>query len=338
MLPTGITSRYSSGRSIELLPSGIPSLDSTLGGGYPLGSIVLLLEDELGVYSDMFFKAYLSQGITNGDTIFVGSPHCCNSSFLSTLPGLDVQSGNLKDDAKNYEPMTIAWRYSSSTSSIRDTNKHLALSNNFSFAKRISTDTLIQENVVKFDPADRKTDELETLDCLLEEISSLSSKQAMNNAKSGQKVHLRIGLHGLGSVLWRTEEVRITQFLVKLRWLTAQFPASVLVTVPPDVLSLKTVSRCRQICDVVFSLLAIDPAANPLYSEYNGLLKLWKISPINCLAPIVEVSDDWAFKLLKKRLLVERLTLPPEMDSSTQREQVNDVPNLCGSLNKALDF
>ncbi|KAF6209613.1 hypothetical protein GE061_015361 [Apolygus lucorum] len=180
------------GRSIELIASGIPSLDTVLGGGLPLGSIVLLTEDELGTYSDMFLKTYLAQGLVHGDTVFLATPETNVKAFCECLPA----------------------------------------------------------------PMESHADEL----------------------------------------------------------------------ADP-----KIVSRCYQLSDIVFGLVAIDSTSNPLYSEYTGLFQLHKISPVNSLTPLAEVSDDWAFKLIKKRLLIERLTLPPELDT-VLRKLSSDASSLPPNL------
>lgn len=334
-MQANIKSRFSSGRSIELIPSGIPSLDTTLGGGYPLGSIVLISEDDLGAYSDLFFKAYFSQGLVNDDTVFLASTDGRTASFFDSLP--DVQDGLPSDDSIRNEPMTIAWRYGSSTTSIRESPKQLSLSNNFTFGKRIPADRLKGKCILEWYPGESPNPS-STFDDLLKCIKEHAVDHLAKVQKSGKKSHLRIGLHHLGSALWLESQEQVPSLLFKLRCLIAHYPASVVVTLPPDVFkNPKIVSRCHQLSDIVFGLEAIDAAADPMYSEYNGLIQLIKISPINSLTPLAEITDDWAFKLLKKRLLVERLTLPPELDTSTQREQTKDVP-LCGSLQKTLDF
>uniref|UniRef100_A0A146LQU5 Elongator complex protein 4 n=1 Tax=Lygus hesperus TaxID=30085 RepID=A0A146LQU5_LYGHE len=334
-MQANITSRYSSGRSIELIASGIPSLDTVLGGGLPLGSIVLLTEDELGIYSDMFLKTYLAQGLVHGDAVFLATPDSNVKTFFESLPA-PMESHADEPTVKNTgEPMTIAWRYGNSNS-LRDNSKQLSLSNNFTFGKRISPELLNDENIHKFSTSDSEIKDV--LETLLQDIQSLARDHNSKVQKSAKRQHLRICLHHLGSFLWCAVQEAIPKFLFKLRCIVAQYPASVIVTLPAMVFhDRKIVSRCCQVSDVVFGLVAIDPTSNPLYSEYTGLFQLHKISPVNSMTPLAEVSDDWAFKLIKKRLLIERLTLPPELDTSTQREQVKDIPS-CGSLKKTLDF
>ena len=51
--------------------SGNPSLDALIGGGFPIGSIVLLLEDSFSHYYSHFIKTYLAEGIVNEHKVLI---------------------------------------------------------------------------------------------------------------------------------------------------------------------------------------------------------------------------------------------------------------------------
>uniref|UniRef100_A0A8B9SC37 Elongator complex protein 4 n=1 Tax=Apteryx owenii TaxID=8824 RepID=A0A8B9SC37_APTOW len=56
-----------------LLSSGLPSLDSVLGGGLAVGTLLLIEEDKFGVYSNLLFKYFLAEGVVSGHELFVAS-------------------------------------------------------------------------------------------------------------------------------------------------------------------------------------------------------------------------------------------------------------------------
>jgi elongator complex protein 4 len=76
---------------------------------------------------------------------------------------------------------------------------------------------------------------------------------------------------------------------------------------------------------------------NPAFKEYNGLLNIRKIAAVNTLAPFTPETRDLAFKLRRKKFIIEKLHLPPELqEASEQQREINDiVPSLsCGSASR----
>lgn len=87
------------------------------------------------------------------------------------------------------------------------------------------------------------------------------------------------------------------------------------------------------------SFAGSDKETNPVFKEYNGLFFIRKISALNALAAHTPETYDLAFKLRRKRFVIEKLHLPPELQESEQREQ-DDEPILtamgCASNKKHL--
>lgn len=103
--------------------------------------------------------------------------------------------------------------------------------------------------------------------------------------------------------------------------------------------------RVRNIVDFAIELESFagtEREANPLFKEYHGLFHIRKLCALNALAAHTPETHDLAFKLRRKRFVIEKLHLPPELQDSEQREQ-DDSPILssmsCGSSTKhRLDF
>jgi elongator complex protein 4 len=47
------------------ISSGNTTLDTVIGGGFPIGSIILLFEDSYSHYYSHFLKTYIGEGIVN---------------------------------------------------------------------------------------------------------------------------------------------------------------------------------------------------------------------------------------------------------------------------------
>ena len=69
-LPTNIPGVSPSLHSNQLLTStGTPHLDSLLGGGLPLGSLLLLQEDSGGSYGKLLVRYFLSEGLVHNHAL-----------------------------------------------------------------------------------------------------------------------------------------------------------------------------------------------------------------------------------------------------------------------------
>lgn len=103
--------------------------------------------------------------------------------------------------------------------------------------------------------------------------------------------------------------------------------------------------RIRNLVDFSIELESFagsDKETNPIFKEYHGLLHIKKLMALNALAAHSPETYDLAFKLRRKRFVIEKLHLPPELQESEQREQQDNEHILsslsCGSTKNILDF
>jgi elongator complex protein 4 len=54
-----------------LTPIGIPSIDSFIGGGLPVGGVCLIGQDQLNFYTDIISRCFIAEGVTYKHSIFV---------------------------------------------------------------------------------------------------------------------------------------------------------------------------------------------------------------------------------------------------------------------------
>jgi elongator complex protein 4 len=118
-LPSG--SRLSAYNGQLLVSTGVPSLDDILGGGQPVGTIMLIKEDKTTTYAHLLLKYYIAQGIASGHHIAATSRDEDAEEMLKTLMWLSSSDAHDDDDdektkaarsnAEN-DRMKIAWRYS----------------------------------------------------------------------------------------------------------------------------------------------------------------------------------------------------------------------------------
>lgn len=116
-LPSG--SRLSAYNGQLLISTGVPSLDDILGGGQPVGTIMLIKEDRATTYAQLLLKYFIAQGIASGHQCAVASRDEDPEEMLKTLMWLsnsekDDDDDNIKSSQAegDSDRMKIAWRYS----------------------------------------------------------------------------------------------------------------------------------------------------------------------------------------------------------------------------------
>ena len=57
-----------------LTPIGIPSIDSFIGGGLPVGSVILIGQDKHNSYSDIVARCFIAEGVVHKHSVYVADP------------------------------------------------------------------------------------------------------------------------------------------------------------------------------------------------------------------------------------------------------------------------
>lgn len=73
-------------------------------------------------------------------------------------------------------------------------------------------------------------------------------------------------------------------------------------------------AQIRNLVDYSVQLEAFagsDKETNPIFKEYHGLLNINKISALNTLNAFTPETTDLAFKLRRRKFVIEKLHLPP---------------------------
>ena len=174
--PTG--TRISTSNGQTLTSTGVASFDDMLGGGLPLGSVLLVKEDRFTKYAQLLLKYYLAQGVALGHecslTHFDGAPEEMMNDLMGVVE--NKASTTVEEDDQDFvsgmvgvaggrvmgalrktdDRMKIAWRYqglntfssaiSSGTSTSLRTYCH-----NFDLTKRIAPKLLESIRVSLFD-------------------------------------------------------------------------------------------------------------------------------------------------------------------------------------------
>ncbi|CDS09138.1 hypothetical protein LRAMOSA10498 [Lichtheimia ramosa] len=120
-LPPG--SRLSAYNGALLISTGVPSLDDILGGGLPVGTVLLIKEDRATTYAQLLLKYFMAQGIASGHQCALASLDEDANELLRNLMWLatsdtdvdDHEEGSKLAGGRNArtgdDRLKIAWRY-----------------------------------------------------------------------------------------------------------------------------------------------------------------------------------------------------------------------------------
>ncbi|ALC41122.1 CG6907, partial [Drosophila busckii] len=134
-----------------------------------------------------------------------------------------------------------------------------------------------------------------------------------------QKSLCRVCLTSLGSPLWYDDHFAedLLKFLTILRASIRSCTAVCFITMPMHLIAkydASLVAKIRQLVDYAIELESFagsERETHAAFKEYSGLLHLRKMSAINTLAVHMPETTDLAFKLRRKKFVIEKLHLPP---------------------------
>lgn len=330
-------SRPSVHNSQLLLSTGMPSLDHLLGGGLPVGSLLLLEQDRHDVYSKLFLKYYLAEGVMSGHHLTLASLDESPRSIMGSLPAsadsdVDDEGANA---AAGSDKMTIAWRYQSQSAqrSSLPTNR---FGHSFDLTGTMDAALVSAADVCLFDGADGSNGKDGGYYWgLLKRIEQRIVDKGLSTSNNKAKANvMRVAVHSLASPLWGWEFShherenkwhQLTTFLFMLRALMRSSFSVCLVTVPTHLfVDPALLLRLQTLADFVVRLESFqgsEKETNPVFKDYHGLFHVVKLAAINSLVPPQLDATDWVFKLRRRRMVIEKLHLPPELSDTVSRSQ-----------------
>ncbi|CAH1285118.1 unnamed protein product [Diabrotica balteata] len=350
---------YSSQNGHLLVSSGIPSLDTLLGGGIPVGTVVLIEEDFHGSYSKIVLKYFLAEGIVSNHSTLVASQDVNPSNIIKELPAVidsDLEPERVLQSPGISDKMKIAFRYQNlpTRDSARHHVKHIGhiydLSKNMSFSD-IENSDICYWTGQRIENGSR-TYSNPAYNALLKSIrNKIKDGKFFLKDSPEKRTVLRIGVHSLGSPMWLPHRKSLhsidstrdlDKFIFCLRALVRSAYAVAVVTIPTHLYHEISLDRCIHSSDIAMRLQAFSGTElenNQSLAEYHGFFYLTKLAAINSLASRHPGSMEYAFKLRRKKFSIDVLHLPPDIqeNNDTKRHNIPQFGCATGGM-KNLDF
>lgn len=337
-------------------PTGIPSLDTLLGGGIAQNTVLLLKSDRWSQYATTLLRIMLANALALKQPLFVVSLDLKAEDIVRALPlastveNVPFIASNSQTNAQNAK-MSIAWRYNS-----LPTKTEPVTASVFDLTKTIDPEILKTADIAIFD---RTTTEplINIEQQILEAVEARLKDAAFDPlVHHSQKKTLLIAIHSFCSPAWDSvSQTQIAVFLHKLRLLVRTRNAICVITIPAHLYKdfygvhiHPYIRRIEHQCDAVIEVESFTGSArsfDPLItSDYHGLIHPVKLFTINSLVESSKLSNvdlhAMGFKVRRKRFGIETFQLPPENEDSNAKQSTDLPKNSCssGSSLSYLDF
>ncbi|KAF8377411.1 hypothetical protein HHK36_030788 [Tetracentron sinense] len=326
--------------------SGIPDLDKILGGGFPLGSIVMVMEDAEAPHHMLLLRNFMSQGLVHNQPLFYASPSREPRAFLGTLPSPISSKDNkgLDSDSEQEKGLRIAWQYK------KYFGEHQQNFENHKGNK--------QEYCNDFDlrkPLERQLLSKQRIDCVSTQDSpNLTHFRDRCSTFLAQLRRNDDGVACVGRIAiqsfcapqcgYSDMEWEVLSFIRSLKSMIQSSNAVAIITFPPSVLSPSFSKRWQHLADTLLSVKAIPDEDKELaklltgYQDMIGLLHVHKVARINTQVPVILEATTYSIKLQKRKSLVlERLNQAP-VDGSSGSSYAKSASCSGSSKGGSLDF
>jgi len=311
--------------------TGTPDLDVLLGGGLPIGTVLLVQEDFSGNYAKLLLKYFLAEGVVHGHHIHATSLNNDPLSIVNSLPSFELKSHAGSENSKaNDEQMKIAWRYQNLP---QDGARDGGARHTFNLLKSIPSDIIAKGGVTTCGAETLVDDEKNSYSKLIENLHETAVKGGFiidPNVKKEQNNLLRIGIQSLGNILWGDANNQIKQlsvFLLSLKALLRSCFGLAVISVPRHICSNELINNRLVACsDYVIDLESFEsnPSVHAVFKDYHGLLHINKLPSLASLAPphhLIRDPSQLVFKSKRTKFLIEKFHLPPDLSETVSRDQ-----------------
>ncbi|KAJ3679139.1 hypothetical protein LUZ60_017150 [Juncus effusus] len=332
------------------ISSGIPDLDRILGGGFLIGSIVMVMEDSDAPHHLLLLRNFMSQGIVHGQSLLFAGPTREPRAFLGTLPAVLSKDKNVLRkndlDPQDKEGLRIAWQYKkyfgeqNSPDSINRDSKQ-DYSSNFDLRKSLERHLINSPNIECIN-----TQDLYDLLQLENQCSSFLSKLSRKNLEDKSNLNAgRIAIQSLSAPQcgYFEKDWEILSFIKSLKANLRSSNSVALITFPNSILSNSISKRWQHLADTLLSVRAIPDEDKDLaklltgYQDMLGFLHVHKVAQFNTQVPVILDASTYSIKLEKRKsLILEKLNQAP-IDGSSGASYAT-AGSCSSSKGSALDF
>lgn len=286
-----------------------------------MGSIVLIEEDRFCNYSRVLSKYFLAEAVVKKHGIFFASLEDRPSQFLHAVPRPVKEAETTKETTDNND-MRIAFMYNQ----LPKVDSEIPASSNSATNYDLST-SITDKELSALDITYH-----EEKDHLIPSLKNVAKQEIYSKRESAQEHNLlRICINSYGSPLWYSDANfgrSLLTTLVELKAIMRNIYGVCFITIPWRLLyhfDSHLMDHIRNLVDIsieIESFAASEKETNPVFKDYHGLLHIRKLNALDTFAAFCPETLDLAFKLKRKRFVIEKLHLPPELENEESQAKL----------------
>eukprot|EP01132_Coremiostelium_polycephalum_P007727 gene7727-9503_t len=330
-----------------LTSTGLQDLDDILGGGVPVGSILMIEEDINSSYYMFLLKYFLAEGVLQQHGVFFTSLLGLDPfEVLNKLPARITREEEIeheKSESTAENDLKIAWRYKQYIDAEQSKQQQQQQQQNnychsYDFTRKMNTQSMNPDHIhTMTHSSTSQVSSSSPYRGLFLELQNLVYKYNAEAANSPDSTRvLRLSIQSLSSPLWSGDEEGVIEFLHALRGLLRSSVSVCVLTVPTYIYSSSFVKKLSHLCDTVVSINSFTGLGGEVpdqFADYLGLFNIKKIARLNTLS--LSFHPDvltYVFKMKRRKMCIETIHLQPEhsragdtVDNNNKQQQKQDI-------------
>ena len=303
--------------------------------GLSIGTIVLLIEDSPTKLYEYVIKYMISEGLVNNQKVFYLHSNPKSLDLLSSLPykssAVDSILNSKKGSDNKSGEMKIAWRYEN----IKYANVLEELAKNssyiFDLSRQLQDEYINDHSLIKV-----QIDSSDNLDIVFKQIneniikrySDLYGKIEEEENKIIVKFIVPNLLDNFLGTYSSINENQLKTQLQVMKNLARSMNGIIVLTISSESLAISQYfSLFKYFSDYVFSIKSFLLDTQKL-EDYDGLITINKMPRLLSLKAVELETDTYGLILEKKKLIIEKIDIGPEIDRNTkvkEKDKSNEI-------------
>lgn len=294
-----------------------------LGGGFSLGSLVLVMEDPEAPHHMLLLRNFMSQGIVHKQPLLYASPERAPRVFLGTLPcPMSSKDEKFRErDPEQDKGLRIAWQYKKyigEQDSESQQGGKAEYCNDFDLRKPLERHLLAGQRVDCISIHD-----FPNLDPLRQCCSNFLAQFPRCDGNMTYPGRIAIQSLCAPQCEFSNNEWDILSFIRSLKCMIRSSKTVAIITVPSSLISPTFSKRLQHLADTLISVRPIPDEDKELaklltgYKDMLGLLNIHKVARTNTQVPLILEATTFSIKLHKRRSLVLECLNQAPVDGSS---------------------
>lgn len=312
------------------LPTGNPFFDKILSGGFNIGHLILIIEDEPTNLYHNVLKYNIAEGCVNGHKIlFYHTNHSIHNHVISNLPYQSTQIESILNSKTKEatDEMKIAWRYENITYSnlISDITKSMTYI--FDLSRKLQPN-FIDKNPIESKLIKEPKSFSQFVQCLSNDYQNYSAKFTEEDCDKYARVIYPNAFEHYSNDINIDEYNEIKTNLLCLKAIGRCLNGTILLTISQSLMNDNRLlfNLLLNAFDYVLSIKSLSNVSDKdKVGDYDAILQFIKTPSVCTMRPFQIETDIFGILRDKRKIVIEKIDIGVEVDRNT-KVKPNDIP------------